>query len=71
MQVGDLVKCVWQPRSAYDSEKQCLLPMEYQIDNKMGIVIDIRNGRCQVLFPQFGYSHPLAFSALELISEKR
>jgi len=62
---------VWQPSIAgYDSKKQCLLPMTIQIENKAGFVVEVSDGRCRVLFPQFGYSHILAFSALEVISEK-
>ena len=72
MKAGDLVKCRWQPRSAgYDSEKQCVLPMVYHIENMSGFVMEVRHGRCLVLFPHLGYSHMLAFSALEVLSENR
>jgi hypothetical protein len=72
MKVGDLVKCTWQPRcGGYDSERQCLLPMTHHIENQPGFVTEVDDGRCLVLFPKFGYSHMLAFSALEIISESR
>lgn len=72
MKAGDLVKCVWQPGSGgYDSEKQCMLPMVYHIENKMGFIVSVEGGRCRVLFPEYGYIHWLAFSVLENISEKR
>ena len=70
MKTGDLVKCVWQPKVAeYNSKKQCLLPMTIQIENKAGFITEVSDNRCRVLFPQFGYSHILAFSVLEVISE--
>ncbi len=70
MKNGDLVKCVWQPKtSGYDSERQCTLPMMYHIENQTGFVVSVCDKTCVVLFPQLGYLHTLAFSALEVISE--
>ena len=71
MQVGDLVKCVWQPRSSgYDSKRQCVLPMEHIIEGKWGIYIKDRDDNSGVvLFPHLGYTHTLAWTALEVINE--
>jgi hypothetical protein len=48
--------------------------MEYDIQNELGIIIKDYGGEQHhrlVLFPQFGYTHPIALSALEMINESR
>ena len=48
--------------------------MEHHIKGELGIIIEIRKGHRQshhfnVLFPQFGYTHPLSWRVIKLISE--
>lgn len=71
MKVGDLVRCMFQPRSSR-IENGCAVQMEHHIKDELGIYIKHRD-ECSgvILFPQFGYEHPLAWSALEVISENR
>ena len=70
MKVGDLVKCIWQPRVAgVDKKTQCCLPMKYTIKGELGIITCIKGHRGFVLFPRFGYTHPLSHSALEVLNE--
>jgi hypothetical protein len=72
MKIGDLVKCMFQPRvGGYDFESDRLLVMEYVIKGEMGLIIDINQHYYRVLFPQFGYAHQLAANTLEVISETR
>ena len=68
MKVGDLVRCVWQPRgSEVDKKTQCVLPMKYEIKGECGIIIRRDKGSNIVMFPKFVYEHSLADSALELL----
>ena len=71
MKVGDLVKCVWQPSVAgVNPLTQSCLPMKYTIKGQLGIITRVDKSRRNfVLFPQFGYTHPLSDSALELVNE--
>ena len=71
MKVGDLVECVWQPRVAgVDQKTQSCLPMKYTIKGQLGIITRVdKSRRYHVLFPQFGYTHPLSDSTLELLNE--
>lgn len=70
MKVGDLVECVWQPKVAgVDKKTQCCLPMKYTIKGQLGIITRIDKRRNFVLFPRFGYTHPLSDSALEVLDE--
>ena len=72
MKVGDLVRCLFQPRASWDEKTQTAGDMEYQIQNELGIIINDheRVGNLKlVLFPQFGYTQPIAISALEMICE--
>jgi len=69
MKVGDLVRCNFQPKcGGYDSKKQRLMPMEHTIKGEVGFIITIGRQHHTVMFPQFGYAHPLATSVLEVIS---
>ncbi len=68
MKVGDLVRCTFQPRSSR-IENDCAIPMEHTIKGELGIIVNISSyGTPQVLFPQFGYEHPLAATALEAVA---
>ena len=71
MKVGDLVKCLFQPGSSgYDDKTTSMIPMSYNIKDELGIYTKHRDeGSGTVLFPQFGYTHIIAWSALEVISE--
>ena len=72
MKVGDLVLCTWQPKSSgVDIKRNCVIEMVHVIKGEVGIVVRQFPGRNVVLFPKFGYEHPLANSALEVISESR
>ena len=68
MKVGDLVRCMWQPRTSGYVEGVGCLPMKYRIKGELGIIVRHRDGASTaVLFPQFGYEHVLANSVLEVI----
>ena len=71
MKVGDLVKCLFQPGSSgYDDKTTSMIPMSYNIKDELGIYTKHRDeGSGTVLSPQFGYTHIIAWSALEVISE--
>ena len=70
MKIGDLVKCLWQPRTSKVQHGVCI-PMSYRIEGELGIYIKHR-GYCSgvVLFPRFGYEHTLSHSALQLVASK-
>ena len=73
MKPGDLVRCIFQPRVSR-VENDCAISMEHHIKGELGIIIEIRKGHGQshhfnVLFPQFGYTHPLSWRVIKLISE--
>jgi len=71
MKVGDLVICTWQP-STSRVENDCALPMNYHIKGEVGIIVHCGKKRHDIMFPQFGgYTHFLATSAFEVISENR
>jgi hypothetical protein len=70
MQVGDLVRCVWQPRVSKHVKGKGCIAMKHTIKGELGIITELRNDKaCFVTFPQFGYTHPLANSTLEVINE--
>ena len=73
MKVGNLVRCLFQPGSSgYDDKTTSMMPMLYHIKGELGIYIRHRDKSSgSVLFPQFGYEHVIAWSALEIISESR
>jgi len=71
VKVGDLVKCLFQPKTSRVQHGVCL-PMVHEIKGELGIILRARNnGSLRVLFPQFGYEHDLSNSALEVINEGR
>ncbi len=71
MKVGDLVKCLFQPKASA-VQHGVVLPMEYTIKGELGIILKSRNNGCQrVLFPQLGYEHDITNSELEIVSESR
>lgn len=71
VKVGDLVKCHWQPSvSRVDKETQRCVMMQHMIKGEYGIIIRKRGALTVVLFPKFGYEHPLCDSALDLINTK-
>ena len=75
MKVGDLIRCVWQPRVAgVDKKTQCCLPMKHTIKGEIGLVTDVLHSkysdgpRYEITFPQLGgYAHPLSDSAFEVL----
>ena len=72
MKVGDLVRCVWQPRgSGVDRETQCVLPMKHTIKGEIGLIVRQFSHYHVVLFPALGYEHSLSTCAIEVISESR
>jgi len=73
MKPGDLIRCIFQPRVSR-VENDCAIGMEHHIKGELGIIIKIRRDHDQghhftVLFPQFGYTHPLSWRVIKLISE--
>ena len=71
MQIGSLVRCLFQPRTSAVMNGVCV-PMPYRIAGELGIYVRHRdNNSGIVMFPQFGYEHTLAWSALELVNEGR
>ena len=71
MKIGDLVKCLFQPRTSKVQNGVCI-PMKHAIKDELGIIVSISDyGTPHVLFPRFGYEHPLACSALEVVNEGR
>ena len=74
MKVGDLVRCLFQPRcGGYDSERKVLISMKHDIEGELGIIVEPRNDNWMlVMFPQLnGYTHPLSPGVLEVINECR
>lgn len=70
MEVGDLVKCLWQPRVSRVQHGFCI-PMSHWIEGELGIYIENRDEHSGVvLFPQFGYEHILSHSALQQVKSK-
>ena len=73
MKAGSLVKCLFQPGSSgFNDKTNSMMPMLYHIKDELGVYTHHRDG-CSgsVLFPQFGYEHVIAWSALEVINEVR
>jgi hypothetical protein len=72
MKEGDLVRCNFQPRcGGWDSGRNRLAEMELTIKGELGIIVAINQHHHYVMFPQLGYTHPLAKNTLEVISESR
>ena len=76
MEIGDLVRCTWQPRVTRiehtSNFRVRAVPMEYQIKGEVGLIVDVEQGcRFSVFFPKFSYTHVLASPTLEVINESR
>lgn len=68
MQVGDLVKCIWQPSTSHIDENECAVPMKHHIKGEFGIIIRHQGHRYDIMFPQLdGYTHWLSTNAFEVI----
>jgi hypothetical protein len=71
VKVGDLVRCIWQPRASDTENSQCVL-LHLQLKGEIGVVEKERSpGTYLVFFPRYGYRHPLSADAVEVISENR
>lgn len=71
MKVGDLVRCLFQPRISRVRDGECV-PMEHTIKGELGIIMSISMfGTPRVLFPKFRYEHPVAPMHLKVINESR
>jgi hypothetical protein len=69
---GDLVRCNFQPRcGGWDPVRERLKTMEHTIKGELGIIVAVNQNHHYVMFPQLGYTHPLAHGVLEIISESR
>ncbi len=66
MKVGDLVKCIWQPKCSR-VENDCAMPMEHTIEGELGIIVKQHKHYHRILFPQLGYEHDLTAYAFEVI----
>ena len=73
MQVGDLVRCNYQPGSSgYNTKTGCMKSMPHHIKGELGIIVRRYDELAVVVyFSQFDYEHSLAHRALELVSESR
>ncbi len=70
MKEGDLVRCNFQPRcGGWDPDRNRLKTMELTIKGELGIIVAINQNHHYVMFPQLGYTHPLAECTLEVINE--
>lgn len=73
MQVGDLVRCTWQPRTSH-VEDDCAVPMKFAIKGELGVIVEEHSTGKQwsIAFPSLaGYTHVLSSSAFEVINERR
>ena len=71
MKEGDLVRCVLQPKVSRIESDHCVT-LHLPLKGEIGIVEKERNpGTFFILFPKFGYRHPLCADAVEVISEGR
>jgi hypothetical protein len=72
LQVGDLVKCTWQPSGKWITKEKRVENMKFTIEGECGIIVKDEAGtRYQILFPKFNYTHILSTSAFEVISASR
>ena len=72
MKAGDLVMCKFQPKSSgYNRDTGTVMPMVHQIKGALGIYVEHAHfeNAGVVLFPQFGYEHTVAWSALEVMTK--
>jgi len=71
MNVGDLVRCIWQPEFSghWDRDGDAIL-MKHTIKNEFGLIIGRQGLRYGIMFPQLnGYIHWLFANAFEVINE--
>ena len=73
MQVGDLVRCVWQPGVSHIDKNDCAVPMKQTVEGELGVVVEIRVSRdgawrYTVAFPQLNCRHTFAPTALRAVS---
>ena len=77
MKIGDLVRCIWQPRSSHVDENDCAVPLKLTIEGEVGLITEILHSkhdgslRYLITFPQLGYAHPLWHTAFTLISTEQ
>jgi hypothetical protein len=70
VEVGDLVRCTWQPKTeSYSKETGCV-PMEHIILEELGIIVSqkILIDHHTIMFTRIGYKHTLSSSAFEVVS---
>ena len=73
MNIGDLVRCIWQP-GVSRVENDCALPMKHIIKGELGLITEVLHSkysdgpRYQVTFSQLGYAHALSASAFKVIT---
>tara|TARA_B100000287_G_scaffold417771_1_gene453911 strand:- start:133 stop:357 length:225 start_codon:yes stop_codon:yes gene_type:complete len=70
MEVGDLVKCIWQPGTSH-IENDRAVPLNITIKGEVGIIVRQDDELNIVFFPQFAHEQHLASRVLEIISESR
>ncbi len=71
MKVGDLVRCIWQPKVSRIENDHCTM-LHLPLKGEIGVVEAEHNpGIYSIFFPRFGYRHPLCANAVEVISEDR
>ena len=76
MQVGDMVRCTWQPRTSFIKEvggEQFCVRMIRIIEGELGIVVEVKdNDLWRIAFPSYGgYTHTLSSSAFEAVNVSR
>lgn len=70
MKVGDLVRCIWQPRSSH-IENDCAVPLNITIKGEIGVIVQRSQCHNIVSFPQLMHEQPLSDRVLELVNESR
>lgn len=63
---GDLVLCMFQPKTSHVNDKGEAVRMKYKIKGELGVLIknrDLKSG--YVFFPSFLYTHCLNFKTLK------
>ena len=76
MQVGDMVRCTWQPRISHVKEvggEEFCVRMIRIIEGELGIIVEVKdNGLWRIAFPSHGgYTHTLSSSAFEAVNVSR
>jgi len=69
VKVGDLVMVTHQPEYRMDAHLGYRVPLEHQIQGRIGIVSTIRSAyHCLIYFPEINYTHCLSHDAFEVIA---